>query len=157
MPEGDVLILSLVFEHYLCLKFWEVISDEHGISTEGTYEGDMDLQLERVNVYFNEANGKRFEFRRVYCSVIKYLCKESVSVSKCTADICWHIVLFSEFFYYSWVSKKHILSDFLFWKCHFCFSNSELVFLTPPPSSQFPQCQLHCQCYFHNLANHYLN
>ncbi|XP_060775062.1 tubulin beta-1 chain isoform X1 [Neoarius graeffei] len=41
-------------------KFWEVISDEHGISTEGTYEGDMDLQLERVNVYFNEANGGKY-------------------------------------------------------------------------------------------------
>lgn len=35
----------------------------------------MDLQLERVNVYFNEANGKRFEFIRVYCSVIKVIIK----------------------------------------------------------------------------------
>lgn len=35
----------------------EVISDEHGVSFSGTYEGDSDLQLERVNVYFNEASG----------------------------------------------------------------------------------------------------
>ncbi|CAF3010724.1 unnamed protein product [Rotaria socialis] len=27
-------------------KFWEVISDEHGIDPTGTYHGDSDLQLE---------------------------------------------------------------------------------------------------------------
>uniref|UniRef100_A0A3B3RJE6 Tubulin/FtsZ GTPase domain-containing protein n=1 Tax=Paramormyrops kingsleyae TaxID=1676925 RepID=A0A3B3RJE6_9TELE len=37
-------------------KFWEVISDEHGINAVGNYEGDSDLQLERLNVYFNEAH-----------------------------------------------------------------------------------------------------
>ena len=31
-------------------KFWEVISDEHGIDPTGTYHGDSDLQLERINV-----------------------------------------------------------------------------------------------------------
>ena len=30
-------------------KFWEVISDEHGIDPTGTYHGDSDLQLERIN------------------------------------------------------------------------------------------------------------
>ncbi|GBO15055.1 Tubulin beta chain [Araneus ventricosus] len=30
-------------------KFWEVISDEHGIDPTGTYNGDSDLQLERIN------------------------------------------------------------------------------------------------------------
>lgn len=40
-------------------KFWEVISDEHGIQPDGTYKGDSDLQLERINVYYNEANGER--------------------------------------------------------------------------------------------------
>ena len=34
-----------------------MICDEHGIGTDGTYIGDSDLQLERVNVYFNEATG----------------------------------------------------------------------------------------------------
>jgi hypothetical protein len=38
-------------------KFWEVVSDEHGIDPTGTYHGDSDLQLERINVYFNEATG----------------------------------------------------------------------------------------------------
>ncbi|CAL6337424.1 unnamed protein product [Bathycoccus prasinos] len=38
-------------------KFWEVICDEHGIDSTGTYAGDSDLQLERVNVYYNEATG----------------------------------------------------------------------------------------------------
>lgn len=38
-------------------KFWEVVCDEHGIDSTGTYQGDSDLQLERINVYFNEATG----------------------------------------------------------------------------------------------------
>ncbi len=29
-------------------KFWEVISDEHGIFQHGTHHGDSDLQLERT-------------------------------------------------------------------------------------------------------------
>ena len=40
-------------------KFWEVVSDEHGIDPTGTYHGDSDLQLERINVYYNEATGGR--------------------------------------------------------------------------------------------------
>lgn len=39
-------------------QFWEVISDEHGIDPTGTYHGDSDLQLERINVYYNEATGE---------------------------------------------------------------------------------------------------
>lgn len=38
-------------------QFWEVISDEHGIDPTGSYHGDSDLQLERINVYYNEAAG----------------------------------------------------------------------------------------------------
>jgi tubulin beta len=34
-----------------------VICDEHGIGGDGSYIGDSDLQLERVNVYYNEASG----------------------------------------------------------------------------------------------------
>ena len=36
-------------------KFWEVISDEHGIDQTGHYIGDKEQQLERINVYYNEA------------------------------------------------------------------------------------------------------
>ena len=43
---------------HVCFQFWEVISDEHGIDPTGTYHGDSDLQLERINVYYNEATGK---------------------------------------------------------------------------------------------------
>ena len=39
-------------------QFWEVISDEHGIDPTGTYNGDSDLQLQRINVYYNEATGE---------------------------------------------------------------------------------------------------
>lgn len=35
-----------------------MISDEHGIDPTGTYRGDSELQLERINVYYNEASGE---------------------------------------------------------------------------------------------------
>ena len=43
---------------FLFVQFWEVISDEHGIDPTGSYHGDSDLQLERINVYYNEASGE---------------------------------------------------------------------------------------------------
>lgn len=46
-------------------NFWEVISDEHGIDPTGRFHGDSDLQLERINVYFDEATGGRFVPRAV--------------------------------------------------------------------------------------------
>ena len=42
---------------HLTVRRSKVICDEHGIDPTGTYAGDADLQLERVNVYFNEASG----------------------------------------------------------------------------------------------------
>jgi len=47
------------------LQFWEVISDEHGIDPTGTYHGDSDLQLERINVYYNEATGGKYVPRAI--------------------------------------------------------------------------------------------
>ena len=47
------------------VQFWEVISDEHGIDPTGTYHGDSDLQLERINVYYNEATGGKYVPRAV--------------------------------------------------------------------------------------------
>ena len=46
-------------------KFWEVISEEHGLDPAGRYVGDNTLQLERINVYYNEANGGRYVPRAV--------------------------------------------------------------------------------------------
>ncbi|KAB0336733.1 hypothetical protein FD755_025876, partial [Muntiacus reevesi] len=49
-----------------CLTtFWEVISDEHGIDPTGSYHGDSDLQLERINVYYNEAAGNKYVPRAI--------------------------------------------------------------------------------------------
>ncbi|KAH8920531.1 tubulin beta chain [Atractiella rhizophila] len=39
-------------------KFWETVSDEHGIDASGKYQGTSDLQLERINVYYNEINDR---------------------------------------------------------------------------------------------------
>lgn len=46
-------------------KFWEVVCDEHGIDPTGRYIGSSELQLERVNVYYNEASCGRFVPRAV--------------------------------------------------------------------------------------------
>ena len=64
--------LSSLISYCLVLQFWEVISDEHGIDPTGTYHGDSDLQLERIDVYYNEATGK-------YCFCLPYVLKESAN------------------------------------------------------------------------------
>jgi len=46
-------------------KFWQVISDEHGIDPTGVYKGTEDLQLERINVYYNEASGGKYVPRAI--------------------------------------------------------------------------------------------
>ncbi|ORX89312.1 alpha-beta tubulin [Basidiobolus meristosporus CBS 931.73] len=46
-------------------KFWETISAEHGIDGQGNYSGDSDLQLERINVYYNEAAAGKYVPRAV--------------------------------------------------------------------------------------------
>ncbi|KAK1394724.1 Tubulin domain-containing protein [Heracleum sosnowskyi] len=46
-------------------KFWEVVCAEHGIDSTGRYSGDSELQLERINVYYNEASCGRFVPRAV--------------------------------------------------------------------------------------------
>merc|ERR1711981_1498769 len=46
-------------------KFWEVISDEHGIDETGVYAGDNHQQLERIEVYYNEASTGKFVPRAV--------------------------------------------------------------------------------------------
>ena len=42
-----------------------MISDEHGIQPDGQYNGDSDLQLERIDVYYNEATGGKYVPRAV--------------------------------------------------------------------------------------------
>lgn len=43
----------------------QVVCDEHGVDPTGTYHGESDLQLERINVYFNEATGgEQFKWAR---------------------------------------------------------------------------------------------
>ncbi|GBP20103.1 Tubulin beta chain [Eumeta japonica] len=46
-------------------KFWEVISHEHGVDAQGKYQGTNPLQLERINVYYNEASGGNYVPRAV--------------------------------------------------------------------------------------------
>jgi hypothetical protein len=45
----------------------EVVSEEHGIQADGSYKGTTDLQLERINVYYNEAAGESRVCARTPC------------------------------------------------------------------------------------------
>lgn len=57
--------LHIIVNHKF--QFWEVISDEHGVQSDGSYKGESDLQLERIEVYYNEAQGSR-------CSITSSKC-----------------------------------------------------------------------------------
>ncbi|KAJ5078681.1 tubulin beta chain [Anaeramoeba ignava] len=46
-------------------KFWEDVCIEHGINKNGEYDGDSELQLERIGVYFNQAGGGRYVPRSI--------------------------------------------------------------------------------------------
>jgi len=65
-----MIISVLISKHCIipAFQFWEVISDEHGIDPTGSYQGDSELQLERISVYYNEASGKS-----EFCMYILYI------------------------------------------------------------------------------------
>ena len=46
-------------------KFWQIVSEEHGIDPNGEYKGTSNLQLERINVYYNEGGGGSYVPRAV--------------------------------------------------------------------------------------------
>jgi len=46
-------------------KFWEVVSDEHGIGMDGKYCGETEGQLDRVNVFYHEAAKGKYVPRAV--------------------------------------------------------------------------------------------
>ncbi len=88
-------------------QFWEVISDEHGIDPTGTYHGDTDLQLERINVYYNEASGKAFKTSRKSTPVTMFIKANAIPRQCLTCEgvslYCFSniilVVLLSSFFY----------------------------------------------------------
>ncbi|XP_043474787.1 tubulin beta chain-like [Leptopilina heterotoma] len=41
-------------------KFWEVLTDEHGINADGNYIGTSDVQLKYINVFFKQGMGGRY-------------------------------------------------------------------------------------------------
>ncbi|XP_055329118.1 tubulin beta chain-like isoform X2 [Paramacrobiotus metropolitanus] len=46
-------------------KFWETINGEHGIDPTGSYVGNNSNELERINVYYQEAPGAKYVPRAV--------------------------------------------------------------------------------------------
>ncbi|KAI8916727.1 tubulin beta-2A chain [Powellomyces hirtus] len=65
MPREIVSVHAGQCGNQIGAKFWEVVSDEHGIDPTGHYQGDSDLQLERISVYYNEASGGKYVPRAV--------------------------------------------------------------------------------------------
>ena len=68
------LIPQVSFSEYLVYKLVKTICISHYIHYDhtsiigfitGSYNGDSDLQLERINVYFNEATGGRYVPRAI--------------------------------------------------------------------------------------------
>ncbi|TRY70943.1 hypothetical protein TCAL_01258, partial [Tigriopus californicus] len=60
MPREIVHIQAGQCGNQIGAKFWEIISDEHGVDPKGFYQGDSDLQIERIEVYYTEASGGRY-------------------------------------------------------------------------------------------------
>ena len=65
MPREIVHIQAGQCGNQVGSKFWEIISDEHGIDPSGEYHGDSDLQIERIEVYFNESSNDSYVPRAV--------------------------------------------------------------------------------------------
>ena len=65
MPREIVHIQAGQCGNQIGAKFWEIISDEHGVEPDGTYKGDNDLQQERIEVYYNEASTDKYVPRAV--------------------------------------------------------------------------------------------
>eukprot|EP01080_Neovahlkampfia_damariscottae_P010998 gene10999-3704_t len=49
--------------------FWEQISQEHDIDEKGQYFGKNDVKRDGLNVYFKEANNKRYVPRSIMCDL----------------------------------------------------------------------------------------
>ena len=46
-------------------KFWETISNEHGIDPQGSYHGNTDVQADCINVYYNHSTSGKYVPRAV--------------------------------------------------------------------------------------------
>jgi len=46
-------------------KFWEIMSQEHGITGDGAFEGEHKSQIDRINVYFNQGGSGRYVPRAI--------------------------------------------------------------------------------------------
>jgi len=52
-------------------QFWGVISYEHGIDPTGSFMGDSDIQLEKINAYYNENSEGKYVPRAILMDLDK--------------------------------------------------------------------------------------
>lgn len=58
--KNRVNVLLLRLNICVVFQFWEVISEEHGVDPTGSYHGDSQIQLDKIDVYYNEATGTSY-------------------------------------------------------------------------------------------------
>jgi hypothetical protein len=56
----DLVDLTVCLRYTFCLQLCGIISDGHGRDPCGVYHGDSDLQHEQIDVYCDEASGRRY-------------------------------------------------------------------------------------------------
>ena len=68
--------------------------DEHGVDATGSYDGDSDLQLERINVYFNEASGGRYVPRAILMDLVRISGPMRCPSCNLTCTLSWKCTVF---------------------------------------------------------------
>ena len=97
MPREIVHIQAGQCGNQIGAKFWEIISDEHGIGVNGVPQDDVvDLQLERIEV-------RLIHLKFIYSEKATNFCEIStvdlsyVTTVKSTVEISQNFVAFSEY------------------------------------------------------------
>ena len=58
-------IFTVLTPFLIGAQFCEAVSDEHGIEHDDVYRGTNELQLERINVYYNEVGSNKYVPRAI--------------------------------------------------------------------------------------------
>ena len=59
LEESSVMKFQVCCSMNLVFQFWETISEEHGVDEKGNYTGNEDVQLEKIDVYYNQSACKQ--------------------------------------------------------------------------------------------------
>ena len=83
MPREIVHIQCGQCGNQIGAKFWEIISDEHGVDPTGEYNGDSDLQQERIevsNYKYQVSNSVAIKSKINIILIISYIAKFNAGI-----------------------------------------------------------------------------